>query len=108
MSDPIGHLTPGELKAWQTFVEYFRREQLVGISKSAVFMSLVPDEEGDVQFWAQLGCAIMLDKPIIAVAIRGRDVPPKLRLVADEIVRADIDTDSGKQAILEALERVGA
>lgn len=90
---------------WDAFVESFR-EQFEGISESSAFMSLVPEGEGDVQFWAQLGCAIMLDKPILAVAIRGRDVPPKLRLLADEIVRADIDTEDGKQAIIDALDRL--
>ena len=96
-------LTPEEQEQWDGFVEQFRREQVAGISESAMFMSIVPDDEGDVQFWAQLGCAIMLDKPILAVAIRGRDVPPKLRLIADKVVRADIDTEDGKQAILGAL-----
>lgn len=108
MTDILGSLTPDERAHLHAFVEHFRREQMRGISESAVFMTLVPDSEGDVQFWAQLGCAIMLDKPILAVAIRGRDVPPKLRLVADEIVRADIDTEDGKNAILAALDRVGA
>lgn len=102
------NLNPDEQSQWNAFVEHFRREQLRGISESAVFMTLVPDEEGDVQFWAQLGCAIMLNKPILAVSIEGRNVPPKLRRIADEVVEADIDTEIGKNAILAALERIGA
>lgn len=105
---PLDGLNEAEHSEWNAWVENFRREQLRGISESGFFMTILPDGEGDVEYWAQLGCAIMLDKPIIAVALRGRDVPPKLRLIADEIVRADIDTEDGKNAILEALDRMGA
>lgn len=54
---------------------------------SALVASIVPSEEGDVQFWVELGASIMLNKPIIAVLFGDRDIPPKLKLIADEIVR---------------------
>jgi len=53
---------------------------------SAIVCSILPDYEGDVKFWVELGASIMLDKPIIIVAFEGRAVPEKLRRVADEIV----------------------
>ena len=53
---------------------------------SAVVCSIVPDAEGDVKFWVELGASIMLDKPLIIVAFEGRDIPEKLRRVADEVL----------------------
>jgi hypothetical protein len=98
--DWIDGLDPKEREAWEEFVRHFREDALQKMDSSAFVTSLVPSEDKvDVKFAVELGAAIMLDKPILAVALPGAAVPDKLYLVADEIVRADLDTDSGRREI---------
>lgn len=52
---------------------------------SAVVVQLV-NGVGDVKFWVELGASIMMNKPILAVVLGDSEIPPKLRLIADEIV----------------------
>jgi nucleoside 2-deoxyribosyltransferase len=88
-------------------VKHVREDALKKIDDSAFVASIVPPtgaNQTDVKFCVELGIAIMLDKPILAVATEGRDVPPKLRRVADTIVFADIDTEEGRREIAEAIE----
>ena len=55
---------------------------------SACVMSLVPgNREADVKFWVELGASIMMDKPILAIVLDEEPIPPKLEMIADEIVR---------------------
>lgn len=73
---------------------------------SVMVMSLVTDSEPDVKFAVEIGMAILLNKPLLAVVIKGSVVPPKLRLIADEIVEVDLDTKDGKQALQDAMSRI--
>lgn len=60
------------------------------MANSAYVMQLVPTGEhsvGDVKFWVELGASIMMDKPILAIMVEGQEVPEKLKLIADRIVR---------------------
>lgn len=60
------------------------------MADSAYVMQLVPTGEhsvGDVRFWVELGASIMMDKPILAIMVEGQEVPEKLKLIADRIVR---------------------
>lgn len=106
MTDWIDELTPDEREGWDSFVEHFRREAVEKIAGSGAMISLVPSDGFDVKFAAELGAAIMLDKPIIAVAMPGAVVPSKLREIADEVVVSDIDTEEGRSELTRALDRV--
>jgi len=75
------------------------------IEGSSFCVSLCPDDEVlDAKFCVELGAMIMLDKPIIAIARPGRTLPPKLELIADKIVHADITTDEGQELLHEAIQ----
>lgn len=78
------------------------------MASSAVVVSMVPeDREGDVKFWVELGASIMLGKPIIALVLGDREVPPKLALIADEVVRCPQGVDpAASDALAAAVERV--
>lgn len=96
---------------WENFVTHHRTYTAQAMAESAYVMSLVPKPgKVDVKFAVELGMAIMLDKPIIAMAQPGTPIPPGLRKVADAIIVADLDTEAGKQeaalqlaAIMKAL-----
>lgn len=64
------------------------------IEASTVVASLVPKGETDIKFAVELGVAIMLDKPIIALVVPGVKVPAKLVKVVDRVVEFDLDNDS--------------
>jgi nucleoside 2-deoxyribosyltransferase len=111
--DWTDELDPEERDAWEEFVEHFRRGALEAMDESAFVTSLVPREHDvDVKFAVELGAAIMLNKPILAVVAPGAEVPDKLRLVVDDLIRADVDTEEGRQeigrAILKFKERLDA
>lgn len=78
--------------AW---MDHVRREVAPAMQGSAYVMSLVPSGEVDVKFAVELGLAIMMDKPIIAVAHHGSKPPAKLVQVTDKIIEADFSTKEG-------------
>jgi hypothetical protein len=83
----------------------FQREHTVkGIESAAFVMSLVPEGPPDIKFAVELGLAIMLDKPVIAVAVDGRVVPPGLRKVALAVIEADLDAESGQEKFARQLK----
>ena len=75
------------------------------VADSAVCVSIVPQDKQyiDAKFCVELGVMIMLDKPIIALVQPGAEVPEKLRLVADQIVEADVRTQEGQAVVHAAL-----
>lgn len=78
------------------FEEYAKhvREKLVPmIESSATFISITPSspDKVDVKFAIELGIAVMLNKPIIAVVQPGTKIPDKFRKVVDKFVELDIN-----------------
>jgi len=76
------------------------------IEQSAVVMSLVPEDgmKTDVKFAVELGFAIMLDKPIIAVVQPGSKVSEHMIRVADEIVECNMETEEDREKLAQALD----
>lgn len=102
MTDPWKTL---EGEAW---VRAVLDDMLPKLSESAAALSIVPDGVGDVKLWVELGAAIMLDKPIVAVVFGDRPIPERLIRVADDIVRIPEDADDKVVAreILGVVRRV--
>jgi nucleoside 2-deoxyribosyltransferase len=98
-------LGPQDRAEWQRFVEYQHEHTVKGIESSACVMSLVPDGEPDIKFAVELGLAIMLGKPVIAVAMPGSEVPSGLRKVAAAVIEdADLDTGAGRDEFARQLK----
>jgi len=78
-----------------------RRDAVEKIAGTDIFLTMLPPEEyqTDVKFAVELGLSIMMNKPIIAIVMPGREIPEKLRLVADFVLEADIDTAAGQAAL---------
>lgn len=92
---------------WDRWVAHIRKETVAKMADSAFVMSLVPSGETDIKFAVELGLAIMLDKPIVALAVRGTEVPPGLRRVAHAIIEVDdIDVEAGRMELQRKLEPV--
>ena len=93
----LDDLSPEARSEWDDFVEHFRRDAAEKIAGSEGFISIFPSGgKIDVKFAVELGAAIMLDKPILAIVPLGTKIPRKFRLIADEIIEADLDTTSGQ------------
>lgn len=96
----------GEKQWWEDprAKEWLRNAQdklpkLVG--DSGIFMSLCPDGEPDAKFCVELGFALMLDKPLMLVAVRGERIPDKLRAVADMVIEYDGGLDETAQKLIQ-------
>jgi hypothetical protein len=59
----------------------------------------------DGKLIAEIGAAVLLGKPMIVLAIGGDPIPPKLRLIADEIIEAENFMDASRK-FNPAIERV--
>ena len=92
-----------EFRAWKKRVE----EELAPKIKGAnICLHLVP-QPGDIdaKFCVELGMAIMLDKPIIALVRPGAKTSKKLMTVADEIIECDPEAEDGQRALREVISR---
>lgn len=98
---------PFDSEEWREFVAAVRTDAVEKIAGSAAMISIVPEGEYDVKFAVELGLGIMMDKPLIILVQPGAKIPEKLRLVADEVVEADIDLQEGRDKLGEALKRLG-
>jgi hypothetical protein len=95
-----------EVRAW---MEDARANLIPMIADADASISLVPSTLDDVKHAVELGLSIMMDKPIIAVALDGRPVPEKMLKVADAVVRmttAEMRTPAGRAKIQAAFEQV--
>lgn len=100
-------LSRADEDAYNDYVRHFRRNVLPKMQESTFVSSFLPDADGvDVKFATELGMAIMLDKPIFAIAAPGRPVPAGVRKVAGKILvmEADIDTTEGAAELAEAMK----
>lgn len=105
MTDWLDSLSSDERADWDRLVDHFRRDAVEKIDSSAFVASLVPRGDFDVKFALETGAAILLGKPILAIVGPGGELPGKLGLVTDEVVHADVDTEQGREAIADAIER---
>lgn len=110
MTDWVSEMSPEEREAWDDFVKHAREDTLGKMLDSSMVMSLIPTSEAkvDVKFAVELGMAIMLGKPIVAVAQPGTPIPPKLAQVADRIINLsdDLDTAAGRDELAKVIREM--
>lgn len=77
-------------------------------SSSAV-VNVVPEDPGadDIQFALEIGLAVLMDKPIIAVVLPGRRVPSKLLAITDQLVEGDIASPDFQERLQTAIRAIG-
>ena len=87
------------------FAEHVRENLYPQMKASQFVISIVPlNLDGvDVKFSVELGFAIMLDKPIVAVIRPGTVIPKKLAAVVDRFVEFDLDDPTTHERIAEAV-----
>lgn len=58
----------------------------------------------NVQACLELGAMILMGKPLVLVVEPGATLPPKLTLIADRIIEADLDTEAGRLKLQEGIK----
>ncbi|HEY5787684.1 MAG TPA: hypothetical protein VIT65_23210 [Microlunatus sp.] len=98
MSD--GMLNDPDFKAFAAEVHAHLIPMIMGSSAS---ISLLPQGEADVKYAIELGLTLMLDKPLIIIAPKGRVVPERLARAADAVLEIDWEDEAGFAAAQEQI-----
>lgn len=79
-------------------------------NKPMVVAIVGPDSVGEADLWAQIGCAVLVGKPLVLACRPGTRLSPKLRAVADEVVDIPDDLErarvEGAAAVAAAMDRI--
>lgn len=101
MTDPRA-----EAAGVEAYLRRARRELLPKLRRSQAFLSICPsaEDEPDLQFALELGLAVLLDKPILAVVPKGRTCPPGVARIAHIVLEnVDIDNPLDSQRVQDAV-----
>lgn len=94
-------------KEFRRFAQDWIKRVLPNMKDSAMVLSIAPQGgEADVRMAVEIGFAILLDKPLIVIAPKGRHVAERLIRIADHVITADITTDEGREQIAAAIKAV--
>ena len=97
-------LDSDEFKTWARGVLDDMVPKMAG---SAYVISIAPPSGiADVKIAVEIGYAILLDRPLIVFAPKGRHVAERLLRIADHVITGDIETEVGRQEMLEQLQRI--
>jgi hypothetical protein len=94
---------------WNAYVTHVRTELVPMIAGSGSTISLMPKDPADVdvKFAIELGLSIMMEKPLILVIDADGRIPPALESIAHAVVRGDINHESTRAALSQAIESLG-
>lgn len=84
---------PYENRDFLRWADDMRARLIPKMKDSASVLMIAPDmsTKFDIEFALQIGASILLEKPLILLADKKRNIPPKLRAIADRIIEADLD-----------------
>jgi hypothetical protein len=86
--------TAGYGPEYDEYVEHVRKDVLPKMENISLFVSITPNSEKiDIKFATEMGIAILMDKPIVAIIRRGQDIPKKLSRVVDRFIEVDDNYD---------------
>jgi nucleoside 2-deoxyribosyltransferase len=93
---------------FQEYKKHIIEELIPKIDNTDVFVSIMPSgkDKVDVKFAVELGIAILLDKPIVAIMCPGDDVSNKFKQVVDRFIELDIKDPLNYPKITEALNGI--
>jgi hypothetical protein len=90
----------------KNFFERARRDMFPKMQSSAISLMILGSEP-DPKLCMELGAAILFDKPIIALAIKGRPVPELLKRIAAPVIEVeDLSSDEVQKQVREVLASV--
>jgi hypothetical protein len=91
-------------KEWKQFARHVREDVVPKISGSQVLLSIAGSgDDFDVRQAVEIGAAMLLDKPMVLIVPEGRQAPARLVRAADKVIYASVNSEEGRQQILEGL-----
>lgn len=95
--------------AMARYSDEFRREVLPHLAASVMLVQILDPDGLDIQAATEIGCGLLLGKPLLVVAMPGATVPPGLARAADEVV-LDYDPKDAEaeQRFMAAIGRLQA
>lgn len=87
----------------EKYFAHARREMYPKLKRSAMSITILSDDP-DPKLCLELGAAILFEKPIVVLAVKGVIVPDALRRIAAKIVEVDELDDSARAKLAEAIE----
>jgi hypothetical protein len=85
----------------------FQKHVLPAINDSVVTLSLISKRHPDPKMCLEMGAALLLDKPIIAICIDRAEVSQHLLKIAAAVVEVDdLTSEASHKKIQEAITRV--
>lgn len=92
----------------ERFFKRFERDVMPQVRGSAMTIGIW-DGKADAKMCLEIGASVLMEKPLVVLVTKGAYLPPKLRLLATEIVEVSYPMDEhDKAAIKAALDRVTA
>lgn len=107
MSDDVWN--DPDVKSWMAGVAEELVPMLAGSDLNVSLVKGGKAAETDVKFAVELGFSIMMDKPILAVVLDGKPIPPKLLKIADGILNLharELGTPAGQEKLTEAIHKM--
>lgn len=99
-------------RAWADFEERFRTDGLPKIMGSGVALSIMGSRDPaafDVKQAVELGAMLLLDKPLILVALPGVPIPSRLRRAADLVIEDwSPENHDAQRRLADALAEIAA
>jgi len=108
MSDDDAWKDP-DVKAWMAEVAENLVPMLAGSDLNVSLVKGGTAAETDVKFAVELGFSIMMDKPILAVVLDGKPIPPKLLKIADGVLNLhdrELGTPVGQEKVSKAIHKM--
>lgn len=98
--------TPEQQKEVDRFIKAFEAEALPHLRTSAMSLTIYTGAF-DSKIALEFGAALLLDKPILVMALKGARIPTKMLAVVDEIVEVDdIEAPENKQKLQRGITRL--
>jgi nucleoside 2-deoxyribosyltransferase len=92
-----------EFRSWAKDV---LKDMVPKMAGSAYVISIAPPRGlADVKIAVEIGYAILLDKPLIVFAPKGRHVAERLLRIADHVITGDPNTTEGREEMFAQLKR---
>ena len=92
---------------FKKFARQVAKGTVPAMADSAYVINIAPAKgDYDVRVAVEIGLAILMDKPLIVFAPKGRTIADRLLRVADHVIEGDTSTETGREELMRKLQAV--
>lgn len=98
-------MDPFDAPEFKAFAKRVLRDAAPKIASSSHFIAIAPTGgTADIKIAVEIGLAILMDKPLIVLAPKGRTVADRLLRIADAVIEVDMETEAGRDAAADKIK----